>query len=84
MELGKFGVTVNAVAPGFIETDMTRATADRIGVEYTDFVAAAAENTAVKRTGTPDDIAHAIDFFCSEESGFVTGQVLYVAGSPHV
>lgn len=84
LELGKFGVTVNAVAPGFIETEMTRATAQRVGMDYSELVALAADNTAVKRTGTPEDIANAIDFFCSEESSFVTGQVLYVAGTPHV
>ncbi len=84
LELGKFGITVNAVAPGFIETEMTKATALRIGMDYSELVAVAASNTAVKRTGTPEDTAHAIDFFCSEESSFVTGQVLYVAGTPHV
>ena len=84
MELGKFGITVNAVAPGFIETAMTRATAERVGVPFDDFVAAAAAHTAVGRTGTPEDVAHAIAFFASPTSSFVTGQVLYVAGTPHV
>lgn len=84
IELGKFGVTVNAVAPGFIETDMTKATAERIGISFDDLKSAAAENSAVKRTGKPEDIANAVSFFASSESGFVTGQVLYVAGGPHV
>lgn len=84
IELGKFGVTVNAVAPGFIETDMTKATAERIGISFDDLKSAAAENTAVKRTGKPEDIANAVAFFANSESGFVTGQVLYVAGGPHV
>lgn len=84
MELGKFGITVNAVAPGFIETAMTRATAERVGMPFDDFVAAAAAHTAVGRTGTPEDVAHAIAFFASPTSSFVTGQVLYVAGTPHV
>lgn len=84
IELGKFGVTVNAVAPGFIETDMTKATAERIGISFDDLKSAAADNTAVKRTGKPEDIANAVAFFASPESGFVTGQVLYVAGGPHV
>jgi 3-oxoacyl-[acyl-carrier protein] reductase len=84
LELGKFGVTVNAVAPGFIETDMTRSTAERLGVDYATFVGAAAEATAVKRVGSPEDIAAAIDFFASDDAGFITGQVLYIAGMPHV
>ena len=84
IELGKFGVTVNAVAPGFIETDMTRSTAERIGVDFEDLKKSAADATAVKRTGKPDDIANAVSFFADDKSGFVTGQVLYVAGGPHV
>lgn len=84
IELGKFGVTVNAVAPGFIETDMTKATAERIGISFDDLKSAAAENAAVRRTGKPEDIANAVAFFANSESGFVTGQVLYVAGGPHV
>ncbi|TNY31722.1 3-oxoacyl-ACP reductase FabG [Thermomonospora catenispora] len=82
IELGKFGVTVNAVAPGFIETEMTAATAARVGVPFEDFKKAAAEATAVKRTGTPEDIAHTVSFFVSEGAGYVTGQVIYVAGMP--
>lgn len=83
-ELGKFGITVNAVAPGFIETAMTKATAERIGISFEDLVAQASAHTAVQRVGTPRDVANAIAFFASDASGFVTGQVLYVAGAPHV
>ena len=82
IELGKFGVTANAVAPGFIQTDMTRATAERIGVPFEDFLSANAKETPVGRVGQPEDIAAAVAFFCSEEAGFVSGQVLYVAGGP--
>lgn len=82
IELGKFGITANAVAPGFVVTDMTRATAERIGVPFEDFIAAQAADTAVKRAGRPEDIAAAVSFFCSEEASFVSGQVLYVAGGP--
>ncbi|GAB3231244.1 3-oxoacyl-ACP reductase FabG [Glycomyces halotolerans] len=81
-ELGKFGVTANAVAPGFIQTEMTKATAERIGVPFGDFLSAAAGEAAVGRVGQPEDIAAAVSFFCSEEAGFVSGQVLYVAGGP--
>ncbi|UGT54910.1 SDR family oxidoreductase [Nocardia asteroides] len=82
LELGKFGVTANAIAPGFIETEMTAATAARIGVPFEDFKAFAAKEIPVARTGVPADIAHAVSFFVSEGAGFVSGQVLYVAGGP--
>jgi 3-oxoacyl-[acyl-carrier protein] reductase len=82
IELGRFGVTANAIAPGFIETEMTMATAARMGVDFEDFKQAAAAQTPVARTGTPADIAHAVSFFVSEGAGFVSGQVLYVAGGP--
>ena len=82
IELGKFGVTANAVAPGFIQTDMTAATAERMGVSFEDFLAHAASQTPVQRVGQPDDIAATISFLCSEEAGFVSGQVIYVAGGP--
>ena len=81
-ELGKFGITTNAVAPGFIETDMTKATAERIGVPFEDFLRAGASKIPVGRTGKPSDIANAIAFFADEKSSFVNGQVLYVAGGP--
>ncbi|MBC9955842.1 3-oxoacyl-ACP reductase FabG [Yimella sp. cx-51] len=82
IELGKFGVTANAIAPGFIATDMTAATAERVGMDFEEFKKAAATQIPVARTGTPDDIAAAASFFASEEAGFVSGQVLYVAGGP--
>jgi 3-oxoacyl-[acyl-carrier protein] reductase len=82
IELGKFGVTVNAIAPGFIETEMTVATAARIGMPFEDFKQAAAADIPVARVGTPADIAHAVSFFVGDEAGFISGQVLYVAGGP--
>ncbi|CCH78342.1 Putative 3-oxoacyl-(acyl-carrier-protein) reductase (fabG); (Putative Acetoacetyl-CoA reductase (phaB) 1.1.1.36) [Nostocoides japonicum T1-X7] len=82
IELGRFGVTANAVAPGFIQTDMTAATAERVGVPFEDFIAGAAQQIPVGRVGQPDDIAATISFLCSEEAGFVSGQVIYVAGGP--
>ncbi|EST22728.1 3-ketoacyl-ACP reductase [Streptomycetaceae bacterium MP113-05] len=81
-ELGKFGVTANAVAPGFIVTDMTAATAERVGMDFDDFQAAAATQIPVQRVGRPEDVAGAIAFFASDDSGFVSGQVMYVAGGP--
>ncbi|MFB7715384.1 3-oxoacyl-ACP reductase FabG [Streptomyces sp. NPDC056105] len=82
LELGKFGVTANAIAPGFIETEMTAETARRIGMGFEEFKAGAAAQIPVARTGKPEDIAHAVSFFASEGAGFVSGQVLYVAGGP--
>lgn len=82
LELGKFGVTVNAIAPGFIETEMTAATAARMGVSFEDFKAHVVKDIPVARTGKPSDIAHAVSFFASAEAGYVSGQVLYVAGGP--
>ncbi|KQR97448.1 3-oxoacyl-ACP reductase [Williamsia sp. Leaf354] len=82
IELGKFGVTANAIAPGFIQTDMTKATAERVGMEWEDFVKANADAIPVKRGGVPEDIAHTASFFASEGAGFVSGQVIYVAGGP--
>lgn len=82
IELGKFGVTANAVAPGFIVTEMTKATAARVGMGFEDFQAAAATQIPVQRVGHPDDIAGAIAFFTGDDAGFVSGQVLYVAGGP--
>ncbi|MBU7600076.1 3-oxoacyl-ACP reductase FabG [Streptomyces sp. P38-E01] len=81
-ELGKFGITANAVAPGFIATDMTAATAARVGMGFEDFQAAAATQIPVQRVGRPEDIADAVAYFTNERAGFVSGQVLYVAGGP--
>jgi 3-oxoacyl-[acyl-carrier protein] reductase len=81
-ELGRFGVTCNAVAPGFIVTEMTRATAERVGQTFEEFSAARVALIPVRRPGEPEDVADAVSFFCSPRAGFVSGQVLYVAGGP--
>jgi len=82
IELGRFNVTANAVAPGFIATDMTRATAVRMNVSFEDFLTAAAAQIPVGRVGYPEDIAATVSFLTSEGAGFVSGQVIYVAGGP--
>jgi 3-oxoacyl-[acyl-carrier protein] reductase len=82
IELGPFGVTANAVAPGFIVTDMTAATAARVRMDFDDFQTAAASQIPVRRVGQVDDVAHTISFLASEGAGFVSGQVIYVAGGP--
>lgn len=82
IELGRFGITANAIAPGVIETDMLRRTAERLGVTFEDFLAGAAQDIPVGRVGQPEDVAAVAGFLCSEAAGFVSGQVIYVAGGP--
>ena len=82
IELGRYGVTANAIAPGFIATDMLRQTAERMKVTYEDFLAGAAKEIPVARVGQPEDVAEAAAFFTSDAASFVSGQVLYVAGGP--
>ncbi|QIX53870.1 3-oxoacyl-ACP reductase FabG [Rhodococcus sp. DMU1] len=82
IEAGPYGVTVNAIAPGFIATDMTAATAERLGVAFDDFKATAAEKIPVRRVGRPEDIAGTASFLVGDDASFVSGQVLYVAGGP--
>jgi 3-oxoacyl-[acyl-carrier protein] reductase len=80
IELGRFAINVNCVAPGFVSTAMTQQTAERIGVDFEEFRKMGAEGTALKRVGEPEDIASVIAFLCSEDASYVTGQVLYVDG----
>jgi 3-oxoacyl-[acyl-carrier protein] reductase len=82
IELGRYNVTANAIAPGFIATDMLRQTAARMKVGYEDFLAGAAKEIPVARVGQPEDVAEAAAFFTSDAASFVSGQVLYVAGGP--
>jgi 3-oxoacyl-[acyl-carrier protein] reductase len=82
IELGPFGITANAVAPGFIATDMTAATAARLGMTFEDLQATVASQVPARRVGEVDDVAHAISFLASEGARYVSGQVIYVAGGP--
>lgn len=82
IELGRYGITANSVAPGFIETEMTKETAARIGISFDDLIKHSVSNIPVGRSGKPADIANAVAFFADEKSSFVNGQVIYVAGGP--
>jgi len=82
IELGPFNINVNAVAPGFVETRMTRATAERMGVDFEAFKIGAASQIPLGRIGQPEDIASVVAFLCSDESSFVSGQTIYVRGGP--
>ena len=72
-ELGPKGITVNAVAPGFIQTEMTANLPSQNKEQYL-------ANMSIKRAGNPEDVACAVTFFASEEASFITGQVLVVDG----
>ena len=80
IELGPFGINANAIGPGFIATEMTDATAARVGMPVEEFRAAAAASNPVRRVGYPEDIAAAAAFLCSDEASYITGQTLYVDG----
>src|SRR5260370_20293656 len=82
IELGPFNINVNAVAPGFVETRMTRQTAERMGIDYEAFKLGAASQIPLRRVGQPIDIASVIAFLCSDEASFVSGQAVYVRGGP--
>src|ERR1700694_1952728 len=82
IELGPFNINVNAVAPGFVETRMTEATARRMGVDWEEFKQRALENTPLRKLGQPVDIANVIAFLCSDDAGYVSGQTIYARGGP--
>ncbi|WLP92930.1 3-oxoacyl-ACP reductase FabG [Gordonia sp. NB41Y] len=84
IELGRFGITANAIAPGFIDTDMTRATAARMRMDFDDLAKTASKQIPLGRIGRPDDIASVASFLAGPDSRYVTGQIIYVTGGPTV
>lgn len=82
LELGRFGITVNSVAPGFIDTEMTRKSAERRGFDPEEYRAERAKAIPVGRVGEPRDVANLVCFLASDEASFVSGQIIYVSGGP--
>jgi 3-oxoacyl-[acyl-carrier protein] reductase len=82
IELGRFNVNVNCVAPGFISTAMTQQTAERLGVEFDDFKDFVSQQVPLGRVGEPEDVAGVIAFLCSDDAAYVSGQVIYIRGGP--
>ena len=82
VELGKFGITVNSISPGIIDTEMARETAARQGLAYEEYARQRAATIPIGRMGTADDVAAVASFFVREDAGYVSGQVMYVAGGP--
>ncbi|WP_392673350.1 SDR family oxidoreductase [Streptomyces sp. LN785] len=82
LQLGRHGITANAIAPGFVVSDMTRTSARRLGLDFEEFKRSAAQSIPVGRVGQPEDIAHTASYLVSPGAGFVSGQVIYVAGGP--
>ena len=82
LDLGKFNINVNCIAPGFIDTEMTRSTAERQGIAPEDYKKMKAEKIAIGRVGQPEDVANVANFLASDEASFVNGQIIYVSGGP--
>lgn len=80
IELGSFNINVNAVAPGFIATDMTRSTAERQGLNFDDIVREASKKIPIRRVGAPEDVANVVAFLVSEDASYVTGETIPVGG----
>jgi 3-oxoacyl-[acyl-carrier protein] reductase len=82
LELGRYNINVNCVAPDFIDTEMTRNTARREGMYLDDFKRFALAQIPLRRIGTPEDVANVVLFLVSDESSFISGQVIWVRGGP--
>ncbi len=82
LELGRFNITVNAVAPGWIETEMTKEAAERVGMSMEDMKERFAKNIPLRRFGRPEDIANVVAFLVSDEASYISGETIYVAGGP--
>ncbi len=82
LELGRFNINVNAVAPGWIETEMTKEAAERVGMTMEEMKDRFAKNIPLKRFGRVEDIANVIAFLVSDDASYISGETIYVAGGP--
>ena len=82
LELGRYNINVNGIAPEFIDTEMTRGVARQAGMYLADFKKFVLSQIPLRRIGTPEDIANVALFLASDESSFVSGQIIYVKGGP--
>lgn len=82
LQLGRHGITANSIAPGFVVSEMTKRTANRLGRDFEEHQRVAAQSIPVGRVGQPEDIAHTASYLVHPAAGFVSGQVIYVAGGP--
>lgn len=82
LELGRYNINVNCVAPDFIDTEMTRSAARREGMYLEDFKRFALAQIPLRRIGTPADVANVVLFLVCDESSFISGQVICVRGGP--
>lgn len=82
IELGRFNINVNAVAPGWIETDMTREAGERVGLDMETMRERFAKQIPLGRMGKPEDIANVVAFLVSDEASYISGETIYVAGGP--
>ncbi len=82
LELGRFGINVNAIAPGWIETEMTKEAAERVGMSMEEMKERFAKNIPLRRFGRVDDIANVVAFLVSDDAAYISGETIYVAGGP--
>ena len=82
LELGRFNINVNAVAPGWIETEMTKEAAERVGMTMEEMKGRFEKNIPLKRFGRVEDIANVVAFLVSDDASYISGETIYVSGGP--
>ena len=82
LELGRFNINVNAIAPGWIETEMTKEAAERVGMSMEEMKERFAKNIPLRRFGRVEDIANVVAFLVSDDASYISGETIYVAGGP--